>query len=289
MNIISAFNSIFIPLFLAALGELVVERTGIVNLGIEGNMVLGAFVGWLFAIMFNSIILGLIAALFAGIIISILFWSLIDIFEIKQHIVGLGINFLCFGLAYTIFRMLPIDSREISTNYIPNNKILFLFVCGLVLFIYVVTFFIKKFSIFLKLNLVGNNLRTADLLGINYKKTRLITSIIGISLVFISGALLSTVIMQKFTIGLISGKGWIALCLVIFSRWKLIFLIPSIMFWSTLEIAQFIGQSSNLNIPYQLLLMIPYLGCFLLVVIFGTGESMPKMLLRQYKRQEDAS
>jgi len=288
MEIIEIIAIIFIPVAYASIGELICERSGILNLGIEGNMILAAFIGWFFSTQYNSIFIGLIFVLIIGILTAFIFWLLIEFLELQQHIVGLGIGFFCNGLALTLFRLTPSSLKESQINLIINKDFLILFT-GIILLVICIILFNKKSRFNNMLSLISDDIRSADLIGIDFKKQRLFAVLLGISLIFISGYLVSCLFMQSFTMGIISGKGWIALCIVILSRWNIRYILIASLFWAILEIGQFYIQSSEINIPYQLLLMLPYLGCFIVVAIGGSGKNIPKMLTKIYNRQEDAS
>src|SRR5690348_15959648 len=102
---------IIAPIGLEALGELLGETAGLLNLSIEGAMVFGAFVGWYVASFAGSTVLGFASSLMAGIVVALLFWLLVDVFEIAQHVAGLGLGFALQGVALTVFRLLPADRK----------------------------------------------------------------------------------------------------------------------------------------------------------------------------------
>jgi len=182
-------------------------------------MLLGAFIGWFFTIYFDSLLFGLIVTMLAGTVTGIIFWMLIDIFRIAQHIAGLGIGFLCFGLSYTLFRVIPFEIRD-TYIMLGFSKIYYIIGALIILSIFSIILFNKRLRFMYILNLIGENIRSSDLLGLNYRLIRLISSVLGVTLIFIGGFLTSCIFMQNFSMGIISGDGWIALCLVILSRWN---------------------------------------------------------------------
>lgn len=278
------------PLGLTAKGELVGERAGILNLGIEGNMLLGAFIGWFFAQVGGSITIGFMASAIAGIFAGLVFWILIDLLESSHQVVGLALGFISSGVALTLFRVVPEKFKETSINVGGlEGTILALIAILTIGGMIILHFMFSKTRVGLRLEAIGQSLRSADLLGVQIRLYRLSCCMIATMLHFLGGALLSIVVARTFTIGIVSGRGWIAMCLVILAQWRPLGLAVVLAIWSGLEIAQLSGQASGMRIPYQFLLMLPYLGSIAIVIWLIATKRAPKMLLVNYKRNEDAA
>lgn len=132
------------------------------------------------------------------------------------------------------------------------------------------------------------SLRAADLLGVDVRTGRLYAAILACTTAALAGGVLSVLVVRNFTIGLISGRGWIALCLVILARWTPVRLVPAVFLWALLELAALHAQASGLRVGYELLIAIPYMAG-LMVLGLRARSGTPATLLQHYRRSEDAA
>lgn len=282
------FIRIIAPLGLAAFGELIGETAGLLNLSIEGAMVFGAFVGWYVVSQAGNILLGFAAAVTSGILAAVVFWLLVDILAIAQHVAGLGLGFALQGTALTIFRLLPAEKKAAVPFRGDEGVILAIVVAGLVALAFTVARAFAASRTGARWKMVGNDLRASDLLGIPIRVNRLLASIAAFATACGAGALLSILVARNFTLGIVSGRGWLALCLVILAQWRPLRLLPLLLLWAALELAGFHAQAAGAPISYELLLLFPYLTC-LIVISIAARAAAPGSLLHTYRRNEDAA
>jgi simple sugar transport system permease protein len=298
VGFLSATLRIATPLIFGTLGELFCERAGILNLGIEGTMFFGAFVGFTVAAQSGSLMIGLLAAILAGALAGLLMSLLSVILGVNQHVSGLGITLLLtalsmfgFNLIFGANRVLPsIESfpqikllgnipilGEIFTQYgLTYVAILLIPLCAWIL---------HHTSFGLNLRSVGQNPEATDAAGINVYGLRTIALMIGGGLIAVGGAFLSLAQLGTFTFGIINGRGWVCIALIIFANWE-----PIRVFWGALlfggvSALQLRLQLTGLNLPYEAFLALPYVVTIIALSLAGRNASYPAALLKPYKRE----
>lgn len=279
-----------VPIGFAAYGELLLERAGIVNLGIEGKFLLGACLGWLLTSMTGHPFIGLISVIIMGAFLGGIFWFLIDVLECSQHVVGLGMGFSATGIALTLYRVVPAEIKDSALPY-TGWEVVSLIVLAALLFagFILLAIFFTRTGKGLSWVLVGEDARAADILGLPVRLIRIGASVTGTILFFIAGWILSVLVARNFTLGLVSGRGWLALCLVILAGWRPLGVTLAVVLWSILDVSQFAAQGAGMPIPYELILTVPYCVCILAVTGFLPRHRAPNMLLKTYNRNEDAA
>ena len=300
-NLIAAIFRISTPILLAATGETYCERSGVLNLGIEGTMLFGAFVGFFVADHTGSLWIGLLVAILAGGLAGLLMGLLTVTLGVNQHVSGLSITLLLTGLSLFAFRLnyggqqVP-PSIEPFPQLAPLKGIPFLgtiteqYLLTYITFLVVVPlawWFLFRTSFGLKIRAVGENPEAADAAGINVYLIRYITLAIGGGLMASGGAFLALAQVGAFTHAIISGRGWVAIAIVIFGNW-----IPTRVMWGALifggtyalkDYLQAMGL--KLPIPYELFLALPYIVTIIALVIAGRNASYPAALLKPYRRE----
>lgn len=298
VGFLAATLRIATPLMFGTLGELFCERAGILNLGIEGTMFFGAFVGFAAAAKTGSLMIGLLAAILAGILAGLLMSLLTVILGVNQHVSGLGITLLLtalamfgFNLIFGANRVLPsIESfsqikllgdipilGEIFTQYgLTYVAILLIPLCAWVLY---------HTSFGLNLRSVGQNPEATDAAGINVYGLRTVALMIGGALISVGGAFLSLAQLGTFTFGIINGRGWVCIALIIFANWE-----PIRVFWGALlfggvSALQLRLQLTGLKLPYEAFLALPYVVTIIALSLAGRNASYPAALLKPYKRE----
>lgn len=273
------------PLLLAATGELVVERSGVLNLGVEGMMIIGAVVGFSAAQATGSPYLGALCAIFAGALFSLLFGFLTLTLVANQVATGLALTILGLGLSGMIgegfvgqpgLKMYPVDIPFLSD--IPViGPILFgqdvIFYISILL-VFAVGWFLFKTKAGLQLRSVGDSHTSAHALGINVIKTRYLAVMFGGACAGLAGAHLSLVYVPQWVEGMTAGRGWIALALVVFSSWRPMRLLVGAYLFGAVTIAQFHVQALGIGIPAQLLTSLPYIATIVVLVIIARNRRM---------------
>src|SRR5919201_2590177 len=263
------------PLVLAAMGELVIERSGILNIGIEGMMLVGAAVGFVVAVQTGSVASGLIAAMAAsGLMALVLAYYSVDL-RGSQITVGLGLFVLGVGLSSLLYRVVfgvrltPPRVSTLPAFAVPGlsdvpvaGAILFrqnLLVYAALLLVPAVHVLLFKTPLGLRLRASGENPRAVDTLGIDVFGLRRAATIIGGLLIGAGGAYLPIALTGTFNDNMVAGRGWLALMLVIFGRWRPAWTPVGALLFACVESLQFKLALGTRVIPSQFLLMLPYL------------------------------
>ncbi|MGB7603959.1 MAG: ABC transporter permease [Lutisporaceae bacterium] len=252
------------PLIFAALGGNFSEKSGVVNIGLEGIMTVGAFSAVYFSYLTGSPWIGLLGAILAGGLFGLLLAFLSINFKANQVVVGTAINILAASL--TTFLLVAIWKRPGQTNTVnsfsnfgPFNMFTYL-AFALVLVSYYVMF---KTPFGLRMRAVGEHPKAADTLGVNVYVTRYICVILSGVLAGIGGASLSIGSLSLFKEGMIAGKGFIALAALIFGKWNPIGAAGACLFFGFAVALETV--SNNLPIPREFIFAMPYILTMLAV------------------------
>ncbi len=289
------------PLLLAALGELVVERAGMVNIGIEGMMLTGALVGFVVAVATGSPAAGAAAAMTAGALLAAVFAVASVVRGADQIVVGTAINLLALGATALALRSLYAGSVPAAPTA-PSLAIPLLsglpgvglalfhqnaFVYGGFALALAVGWGLARTRAGLALRAVGERARAADALGVSVTGVRCAAVLFGGAAAGVASAVLTLAQSNVFTEGMTAGRGFIALTVVIFGRWRPGGVVLAALFFGFATALQFRLQARGLELPYPAFLMLPYL-LTLAVLAFATGGSRaPGDLGRAYRREAD--
>ena len=300
-TLLAATLRVATPILLAAIGETFTERAGVLNLGIEGTMFLGAFVGFYVADISGSLWMGLLMAIVSGIFCGLLMAVLSVTLGINQHVSGLGITLLASGLALYAFR-LNYGGRSTPPSIPPFEQVsLFsgIPVLGNIFEQYLLTYItflvivplawwtLYRTSFGLKVRAVGENPEAADAAGINVFRIRYIVLAFGGGMMAAGGAFLSLAQLGAFTHGIVAGRGWVAIALVIFGNWNPSkVMIGSLIFGGTYALQlRLQAMGLQLPVPYETFLALPYIVTIIALVVAGRQASYPAALLKPYKRE----
>jgi general nucleoside transport system permease protein len=287
------------PLLLAALGELLVERAGVLNIGVEGMMLTGAFAAFVAAVATGSPAVGVLAGGAAACALGAFFAFFAVVRRIDQIVVGTAINLLALGATGVGVRAiypggaptaptvgdlllpglatLPIFGRSLSAQS-P-------FVYGGIFAAAAIALFLRSTRLGLRLRAVGESARAADAEGANVMALRVCAVLAGALMAGIAGANLSLAQSNSFTEGMTAGRGFIALAVVIFGGWRPSGIALAAVFFGSASALQFRLQASGVAIPYPAFLMFPYLVT-LAVLAFATRRThAPEDLGRPYRRE----
>lgn len=291
------------PLLCATIGEMFSERAGVLNLGIEGIMLLGAMSGFTVAYFSGSLWLGMAAAATSGIVFGALMGVLTVTLGLSQHVSGLGVTMLCTGLGFFSYRLVfgqpsqPPNVEPFPPMPIPGLADLpFL---GTVLFDHVVVvylvFALVPLSAWLlyrtpwglALRTVGENPQAAAGAGVRVAWMRYQALMISGALFGIGGAYFSLAQFNAFTFGVISGRGWVCIALVVLGRWDPWRCALAALLFGAIDALQLRLQSSGvIGLPYQLFLMLPFLATVVAMALLARSARAPAALLVPYRREE---
>ena len=272
------------PIMLAAIGELIVEKAGVLNLGVEGMMIVGAICGFAVAVETSSPLLGFVAAALGGAVLSLLFVLLTQVALANQVASGLALTL--FGLGFSALLgqgyvgRKPPDTPQLNIvglSDLPGvGPILF----GHDLVLYLSIFLIAavwgalRFTrMGLILRSVGENHDAAHALGYKVVRIRIMAILFGGACAGLGGAYISLVRVPQWTEGMTAGVGWIALALVVFASWKPWRVLLGAYLFGGITVLQLNLQAAGVAIPVEYLAMSPYLITILVLVILSTDKS----------------
>ena len=266
------------PLLYATLGEMITEKSGILNLGVEGLMIMGAMSGFALSFITGNPWIGILAGGFAGLILAFIHGFFSITLKVDQTVSGLMLVLLGLGLSGLIGK----SYIGMVTNYIDPiaipllsslpilGKILFtqdLLVYSSLLITVFIWFILHKTSFGLSIIAAGENPEAADTAGINVDLVRYICLLVGGFLIGVGGAYLSLAYAKLWTEGMTAGRGWICLALVIFSGWIPQRAVIGAYLFGGLDVLSFKLQAIGFTVPYQLLKMIPYIATILVLLL----------------------
>ena len=275
-----------IPLLLAGLGELVCERSGVLNLGIEGMMLMGAVGAFVVAVETESLFLGFIVAMMAGLIMSGCFALLTLILRSNQVASGLALSIFGVGLSAFIgleYVGTPLQGLEtIFISYLSEIPILgkLLFQYDLIVYLAIVLllsthWFLYHTRLGLVMRAVGENHDAAHMMGYSVIKVRACAVLFGGMMAGLAGAYLTLVYTPLWSENMTAGRGWIALVLVVFATWRPIRLLIGAMLFGFVSITQLFLQGDDgllSAVPTEFLTSLPYLTTIIVLVIISSAQ-----------------
>lgn len=290
------------PLMLVALGELYSERVGLVNIGLDGIMTFGAFVGFIVSYSTGNPYIGLLAGALAGVLINMVYAFCTITLCADQTVYGMALNILAPAVSIFLYRMVfGIQSSLIQGPSLKNipipvlsripliGKALFnqTFVVYLLYILVVLTIiFFNKTKQGLNYRAVGEYPRAAESLGINVSLFKYIGCMLCGALAGIGGAFLTTGYINTCSEGIVSGRGFIALSAVIFGRWMPSGVVLATLLFGFSDALQLRLQILSPNTPYQLVSMLPYAFTLAALIIFGIKKAGPKANGKPYFREQ---
>jgi general nucleoside transport system permease protein len=273
------------PLLLAAAGELVVERAGVLNLGIEGMMIMGAACGFAAAHFTGSVTIGAICGTLAGAGMAAIFAALTLGLAVNQVAAGLALTIFGIGLSGLIGAGFVGERIDAAPHlYIPFltdipviGKILFgqdAFVYGSIALVVGIWWFLYRTRAGLVLRAIGDSHASAHALGYPVLKIRTLAVLFGGACAGLGGAYLPLAYTPFFVPGMTAGRGWIALALVVFSSWKPGRVVIGAYLFGAVTILQLHAQGLGLGIPSQLMSSLPYLATVIVLVLISRGRGV---------------
>ncbi|MGM4896449.1 ABC transporter permease [Tardiphaga sp. 839_C3_N1_4] len=272
------------PLLLAASGELLVERAGVLNLGVEGMMIVGAACGFAGAWATGSTFIGALCGIFAGVALSLVFALMTLGLAVNQVATGLALTILGIGVSGLIGA--GFVGERIATAprlYIPGlttlpfvGKILFGedgFVYVSIALILAISYFLYRTRAGLVLRAIGDNHVSAHALGYPVLKIRMFAVMFGGGCAGLAGAYLPLAYTPFFVPGMTAGRGWIALALVVFASWLPGRLVIGAYLFGAVSILQLHAQGWGVGVPSQLMSALPYLATVVVLVLISRTRS----------------
>jgi ABC-type uncharacterized transport system permease subunit len=268
------------PLLIAAIGELIVERAGLVNISIEGMMLTGAMAAALVNASTSSTAAGLAAAIAAALLLGLLFAAVTLIFAADQIVTGAGINLLALGLTGALYQRFSNPSAAIHGIW-PHSLSIFALILAAAAWI-----FLRLTRPGLELTAIGESPHAADAAGIPVARRRLYAILFGSASAGLAGAYLSTIRGQQFVENMTEGRGFLALAIVIFGRWSAPGIAAAALFFGLvraaadqLQLSPHIAQSTA-----KLLNTLPYLLSLLALATVTARSRSPAALGHPYLR-----
>lgn len=268
------------PLVIAALGELVTERSGVLNLGVEGMMIMGAVIAFAATQATGSPYVGVLAGIAAGAAFSLFFGVLTLTLVANQVATGLALTILGLGLSGQIgesfvgqpgIKLQPIEIPLLSEipflgRLLFRQDLIFYLSIALAIGIH---WFLFKSRTGLKMRAIGDNHASAHALGINVIRTRYLAVLFGGACAGLAGAQLSLVYTPQWVENMAAGRGWIALALVVFASWRPLRLLAGGYLFGAVSIGQLHAQAFGIGIPSQVLSAMPYAATIVVLIIIS--------------------
>lgn len=292
------------PLIFAALGELICERAGVLNLGIEGIMVVGAFAGWLTVYLGGGLWFGVAVAMLSGMTFGLLHATLTVPFGLSQHVVGLGITLLATSLTYYCYRLaLPSVTSPPKIEAFQPYEVPFLSDIPLIgeavfsqtpltylafVLAVVVSITLYRTPLGLAVRAAGENPAAVAAQGLSVTGIRMGAVMVGSGLMAVGGAFLTMSAFNSFFFEMVNGRGWICIALVVFGSWKPGKTLLGAVLFAAFDALQIRVQQTPLgaDIPYQIFLMAPYILSILALVIMSRRAQVPAALMVPFNKGE---
>lgn len=283
----------------ASLGELVAEKSGVLNLGVEGLMLMAAFAAFDVTYMTGNPWLGILAGMGVSVLMSLVFSVFAINLRVNQVVIGLGLWLFGLGLSDTLYRAffaigttptVPIIG-DISIPYLTSIPVIGRLFFGQNPLVYialasvpVVAIFLSKTNLGMKIAAVGEHPRAAETMGIDVYKIRYIAVIIGAAFAGVSGAYFTISLLSTFILNITFSRGFIALAMIYFGRWKPYRLLVPLLIFGFVDSLQLGLQGIGVPIKYFFLNMFPYITIVALIPILGRRAEAPAALMEPYKK-----
>lgn len=284
------------PLILGTLGVLLCERAGVLNLGIEGIMVAGAFTGWLAVHAGAPLWTGVAVAALAGAALGLLHAALTVGLALSQHVSGLGITLLATSLSYYGYRVSfpkvttpPTVTPFAPMDWLPvpilntQTALTLLALLG----VPVVGWFLYRTPAGLAVRMVGENPQAAEGQGVSVARTRTSAIVAGSALMGVAGSFLTLAAFNAFFFNMVNGRGWICVALVVFASWRPGKALLGALLFAFFDALQLrLQQQGDAVLPYQIYLMLPYLLSIAALVLVARKAAYPQALMKPYRKGE---
>lgn len=291
------------PILLVALGELISERSGVLNLGIEGGMLMGAFLSFVVAHTTGNYYLAALVGMLGGMLISFIHAFASISLSVDQIVSGIGLNIVCMGVTSFFLREIYWASAsvtlptirvvpELHLPFLDNIPILGPILLGHNFFTYlafalvpIIYFLMFRTNYGLIIRAVGENPEAASTAGISVRRVRYFSVITGGLLAGLGGVALALGESGCFNDNMTAGRGFIAVAVVIFGNWRAVKAMIGALIFGIINSVQFTLQALQSPIPYQFLLMLPYISCILALIFATHSARVPGALGKPFRRE----
>ncbi len=292
------------PLIFATLGELICERAGVLNLGIEGIMVAGAFAGWMAVYSGTGLWTGVCVAMVVGMLFGLLHSTLTVPFGLSQHVVGLGVTLLATSSTYYAYRLaLPEVTSPPKIEAFQPFEIPILSdipLLGPALFsqtpltylafvlVGVVSMVLYRTPLGLAVRAAGENPAAVAAQGLSVTAIRMGAVMVGSGLMAVGGAFLTMSAFDSFFFEMVNGRGWICIALVVFGSWRPGKALLGAVLFAAFDALQIRVQQTSLGtlIPYQIFLMMPYILSIFALILMSRRAEVPAALMVPFNKGE---
>jgi simple sugar transport system permease protein len=291
----SAVLRIGTPLIFGTLGVLLCERAGVLNLGIEGIMVAGAFTGWLAVYHGASLWAGVGVAAVTGAAFGLLHALLTVSLALSQHVSGLGITLFATSIAYYAYRVaFPNVSSpptiqpfaEMSALHVPILSAQTPLTLAALIAVPLVAWILYRTPLGLALRMVGENPAAVEGQGIDVVRLRTGAVVAGSALMGVAGAFLTLSAFNAFYFNMVNGRGWICIALVVFAGWRPGKALAGALLFAFFDALQLRLQQQAGGIPYQLYLMAPYVLSIVALIAVARRAAYPQALMKPWRKGE---
>lgn len=288
INILVATIAAGTPLVYAALGELVVEKSGVLNLGVEGMMLVGGISGFIAMAKTGSLMVALGCGMAAGALMSLIFGVLTLTLMANQVASGLALTIFGIGLsAFMGIEYTSVALKGVQAIHLPllsdipvlgrilfSQDILVYLSLGMLA---AIVWFLYKSKAGLILRAIGENPKSGHALGFSVLKIRYLAVLFGGAMAGIGGVYLTVAYTPMWVEGMVAGRGWVALALVVFATWRPLRIMAGAYLFGGVTIIQFHIQGLGIELPSQVLSMLPYLATILVLVVISRDENLIKL------------
>lgn len=289
------------PYIFASLGEMFGQRSGLLNLGVDGIMLMGAFFAFYTVFATGSLLLGILAALLIGLIMGLAMGFISVTLKAEQGISGIGMYLFGLGMSELLYQRLlgtPRSVEGFSNIHIPVLSDIQFLGIGEILFnhnllVYVAfalvpisAYILSRTPFGLMVRAVGQNPAAADAMGVSVTRVRYMTASLGGIMAGLAGASLSIALLKVFQQNLTSGLGFIAVALVYFGRWKPFGVLLGAMLFSFVNALQLQVSAIGSNIPSEFAVMAPYVVTIIALIFASKRMEKPTALTKPFERGE---
>lgn len=291
------------PLIFGTLGELICERAGVLNLGIEGIMTAGAFSGWLTVYLGGGLWQGVAVAAIVGASIGLLHGAMVVPLGLSQHVTGIGVTLLATALSYYFYRIAfpevtsPPKIEAFAPFPVPG--LAELPIVGPALFqqtpltylafvmVILVSWFLYRTPAGLAVRTVGENPAAAEAQGINVVTVRMLAVMAGSALMGVGGSFITLSAFNSFFFEMTNGRGWICIALVVFAAWQPGKALLGAVLFGLFDAYQLrLQQLAGAFVPYQVFLMLPFILSIIALIVMSRRVAYPRALMVPYRKGE---
>ena len=275
------------PVALAAMGEVITQRGGIINIGLEGTMLVASFFAMLACFATHSPWIGLSAGVAGAVVTTLIFGVFTIYLAADQVVVGTAINLLALGVTGTMFRSQFGQSGQLLSvpriGAVHGIDPLMIF---MILSAPLLWFVLRKTAWGLAVRACGEFPKAVAASGFSVHRIRLQSLMVGAFYAGLAGSYLSLVIAGSFAENMTAGRGFVAIAMVTFGRWRPQFAFLAALLIGYAESLQYKFQTYGWKVPYQLMIALPYVVALIVLVIVGKGAASPGALAQPYRKEK---